>query len=254
MTNKTRGRILTLTPVVPSPGYLAYYPAMQNTPDLVLTDRSGKVNDGGFDAALTSAAAWANAGYITTALNGAYPWLPKDIYNSWRYDLGESLLIHFRGLITPPAANNAVMGPGVDATTHTGIKLRVLTTGNMDIGFYGGGVSSFCSQMTAAASASVEGAYTYFIDGVNKKIWTWFNNTPVAVGETITPTVLTAPVYDCRIGGYGPTGNGVVAKLRNIHIIKTANMKYTGNDTKLELVNHLMAHPFIPLSNADWTV
>lgn len=253
MTNKTRGRILTLTPIIPSSGYLAYYPAMQNTPDVVLTDRSGKGNHAAFDAALTSAAAWANAGYVTTALNGPYPYLSNTAYNTWRYDLGESLLVHFRGLITPPGSNNACFGPGVD-TTNTGIKFRVLTTGNMDVGFFGPSGSNFCTQMSSAASASVEGAYTYLIDGVNKKVWTWFNITAAAVGDSITPTVLTAPTYPCRIGGWGPTGNGVVTKLRNIHILRTAHLGYSSNAEKNDLAAHLAAHPFVPLTDRDWPV
>ena len=243
------GVIGTNSKVTPSPGYLCYYPCMQNQPDIVLTDRSGKGNNAAFESGLTSAAAFANIGWLTTALNGKYPFLTNAIWNTWNYAAGESLLIHFRVQMSPPAANGRLLGNG-ENTTLTGINVRVLATGALDWALHSTSASTYTASGTVATG--VENSATLMVDGVGKKVWSWFNSTPGTIGSTLAGTAFTAPTYDFRIGGNTPN-SGLAAQIRNLHIVKTSlPLKYTTSDEKTRLVAHMNRFPFIPLSNTDW--
>lgn len=97
------------------------------------------MSDGTFGANLSKAQAWGNAGFVST-LDPASGTLDTGIAFpalAWDWQAGESLLLFWRGIVTPEGANTSIMGQSFSAS-QKGPQFRALATGQADIVFRGG--------------------------------------------------------------------------------------------------------------------
>jgi len=199
-------------------------------------DRSGMGNDATFQATITAAAAWANAGYCTipdpvgtTALM-AIPALNFD------YAAGESLFIFWRGLATPEGTDYPVMGDSGQnsATFAKGVALICKTTGKMHLRLYdaAGTATAGGDTTTTVFSATVENSFAVMVDGVSRTYCYWANGVREAAfasnflsfGGGVAIDTVAGRTF--KLGGSdivtASTQWGVLQKVRQLHILRRA--------------------------------
>lgn len=141
---------------------------------------------------------WANAGYASTLdpTGGvvdsglAFPAL------DWNWNGGESLLIFWRGKITPEGANTSMMGQAY-TNTQKGWQIRALATGQADLVFRAGdgATTVFATSIPNVVGkipfvSGEEHSFMLAMDGLNR-IARWYVD-----GELATQAAVAA--FDCR--------------------------------------------------------
>ena len=190
-------------PFVSDGYYLHYNAAKQTASDTKVHDISGAKNDGIFGANLPAASAWANAGYISTLNPGAGATdsvirIPPLI---WDFTGGESLLIFWKGIVTPEAADESLMGNTAGATP-AGMRVRVKTTGAVDFvissggtQYYASGSSAVCFEAGKVHSFAIaidakKAAYSVYVDGkIDKRNWVFNGNVAVDCRSVVPWTI-----------------------------------------------------------------
>jgi hypothetical protein len=167
--------------------------------DPVFYDISGAENHGAFGASLSNAAAFGNAGFISTVNPVSAGGLTDSVIRmpglNFDYVGGEKLILWWLGKCTAEGgATTAMMGDGF-SNTRPGLRIRMTTAGLVDIAI--GDVAS--GQLVSGGSPAVVGdgnLHSFAIvlmgddGGANaKKYQIWVDE---AVGTTLTPAYLTA--------------------------------------------------------------
>ncbi len=187
--------------------------------DLKFYDYSGALNDGTFQAQLTAANAWANAGFLTQAdpsgvgnlMLTALPALGFD------YLAGDSLLIFWRGMATPEGGTSPIMG-NTAGTAANGIRVVVTTAGKLQVNAYqasgalsrfGGTSTGTCFEAAVAHSFAfaingVAGTHCYWVDGARDAAYAsgFLTFGSGGIIDTATSTTL-------KLGGDGATSGSV---------------------------------------------
>ena len=197
LNNPSSGGLIPLSAGV-STGYFVHAYA----PNQVSTDNKFydllAISDGGRGAYLSVAQLWANAGYASTLdpTGGvvdsglAFPAL------DWNWNGGESLLIFWRGKITPEGANTSMMGQAY-TNTQKGWQIRALATGQADLVFRAGdgATTVFATSIPNVVGkipfvSGEEHSFMLAMDGLNR-IARWYVD-----GELATQAAVAA--FDCR--------------------------------------------------------
>jgi hypothetical protein len=196
ISHPTSGGIITLAAGVSSGYFCHAYAPNQITTDDKFFDLLA-ISDGARGAHLSVAQLWANAGYASTldpsagvADSGiAFPAL------AWDWFAGESLIIFWRGKITPEGANTSMMGQAYTAT-QKGWQIRALATGQADLVFRAGdGATSVFATSTPNVVGRVpfvsgeEHSFMLAMDGANR-LARWYVD-----GELSTQAPVAA--FDC---------------------------------------------------------
>jgi hypothetical protein len=201
-----------------SSGYFCHlYAPQQSATDKKAFDLSGAGSDGIFGANLPVASAWATAGFVSTLNPGAGATdsvirMPALI---WDFLGKESLLIFWKGVVTPEGADEVVMG-STAAATPSGLRIRCKTTGVMDFVISSGGTQYYSSGSAAVcfeagkihsfalAIDGVTARYNVYVDGViDRRNWQF--NSGVAVD------CLSVNTWNIGAGSVSPGGTSGMA-------------------------------------------
>lgn len=205
--------------------------------DLKFYDYSGTLNDGTFQAQLTAANAWANAGFLTQAdpsgvgnlMLVALPALTFD------YLAGDSLFIFWRGMATPEGGDSPLIG-NTSGTAANGIRVIVTSAGKLKLNAYqasgtlsrfGGTSTGTCfeaatSHSFALAINGVAGTHCYWVDGARDAAYAsgFLTFGSGGIIDTASSTTL-------KLGGDGSTSGsvqlGVACKTQSLVILEGRN-------------------------------
>lgn len=253
--NPKDGGLITLAAGV-STGYFchAYAPNQQST-DNGFYDLLA-ISDGARGANLSVPQLWANAGYASTLDPSAgvvdsgiaFPAL------AWDWNAGESLLVFWRGKITPEGANTSMMGQAYNAS-QKGWQIRAMTTGQADLAFRAGdGATSVFATSTPNVVGKVpfvtgeEHSFMLAMDGLNR-VARWYVD-----GELVTQASVAA--FDCyngthatRLGSAAQTptaSDGIASQTKALVILKGRTGKaLPGNIDTLARRLHRSPHRLI---------
>lgn len=205
--------------------------------DLKFYDYSGALNDGAFQAQLTAANAWANAGFLTQAD-------PTGVGNLWMvafpaltfsYLAGDSLFMFWRGMATPEGGDSPLIG-NTGGTAANGIRVMVTAAGKLKLNAYqasgtlsrfGGTSTGTCfeaatSHSFALAINGVAGTHCYWVDGARDAGYSGGFLTFGSGGiiDTASSTTL-------KLGGDGSTSGsvqlGVACRTQSLVILEGRN-------------------------------
>lgn len=205
--------------------------------DLKFYDYSGALNDGTFQAQLTAANAWANAGFLTQAD-------PSGVGNLWLvalpaltfdYLAGDSLFIFWRGMATPEGGNSPLMG-NTSGTSANGIRVVVSSAGKLQVNAYqaSGALSRFGGTSTATVfEAATAHSFALAIDGVTGKHCYWADGVRDAAYSSGFLTFGSGGIIDTassttlKLGGDGATSGsvqlGVACRTQSLVILEGRN-------------------------------
>lgn len=250
--SKNIGLIATSTPVVPSTGYIGFYPGGQPTTDTELLDRSGNGRNATLGAALTAANAFGTTpGKLSTAygLNDGGCVLTQAQMNSFTYGL-DTLFVFFRGILTIPAANTGVFG----ARTK-GFCLRLLTTGVVDAVVNKDAGDNFITAPAGNWADGAEHSHLFVFDSVNLRMYTYndgaVNSAITATGAAMSAGTITGNTTGWRFGGYNNAAT-CAGKFQAWHLLRK-----TGGVTSAQvaaLANRMHRASHIMLSQTEWPV
>lgn len=149
-------------------------------------DISGALNDGVFGANLSNANAWANSGYVSTVAptGGSTDSVIRMPNLDYDYNGGQGLIIWWLGLGTAGASDVEWMGDGNSSTYH-GLAIRCKATSGLMQPFMRDGAGSyFFGTTTDAVMNGSLNSYALAIDGTNKKMSQWVNESVEGTGFT----------------------------------------------------------------------
>lgn len=250
--SKILGKIGTFAPVVPSTGYIGFYPSGQPTTDTVLTDRSGNGRHATLGANLTAANAFATSGKLSTAYgtNDGGCVLTQAKMDSFVYGT-DTLFVFFRGILTIPAANTGVFG----ARTK-GIAIRLLTTGVVDAVINKDAGDNFITAPAGNwADGATEHSHLFVFDSVNLRMYVYnnavVNSAITATGAAMSAGAITGNTTGWRLGGYNATAT-CAGKFQAWHLLRK-----TGGVTSAQvaaLANRMHRASHVMLSQTEWPV
>lgn len=164
-------------PLAISPYYHCHFFAGgQFAGDPKLYDLAG-ANHGVFGAHLGVAAAWANAGYVST-LDPATGTLDSVIRMpaiNFDYLGGEKLIIWWHGACTPEGASVAMLGDGAAAQTIPGWRVRVDPSGKFNIGTHSAvaATSAYSVNSDGIVFDGTPHSFGFVLDGQNRRHGMW---------------------------------------------------------------------------------
>lgn len=161
----------------PHPRYYTHlFASNQALGDGKAYDMSGAGNHAVRGANLTDAQLFANAGFFTTidpatGVTDSVLHLPSLNFD---YNGGEKILLYWLGQATAEGSNADLLGDGTTATYH-GFKVRINSTGKIQVGMYDttNGSGIFGSPTTATVGDGVTRSFGLLLDGTNKKYGMW---------------------------------------------------------------------------------
>lgn len=241
------GQIGSNKAVVPSTGYLLYYPAMQPVADgTTITDRSGKANHGTFEAGLTAANAWATAGYFTTAASAAaqYGMIGNSIVSTWNFAT-ECLVVAFRGKFVAPASSLSIWGSSIK-----GPRIRAFVTSNiLDVALIHDSGTIFGASSTIVVCDGAEHSVCLFISKSNDRMYMFVDGVYRTEASLAAATAITFAGSDVWNIGRAANLAGLTTQFHGIHIAKKTGAlpaDYVG------IAKRLHDAPFIPMSQTEW--
>lgn len=146
----------------------------QGNRDAKFYDRSGQLNDGEFGANLTAATAWGTAGFVATTNPASTATAIRIPSLGFDYLGGESLLLFWKGQLTPEGSDATLIG---DTTSSTnGIRIFCTSTGKIKVNLYqaSGALSRFGGITAGTVGATGEThSFALAIDGTTAKHKFW---------------------------------------------------------------------------------
>ncbi len=244
--------------VVPSRYYMGFWPCQQadgDADDEQVTDRSGKGAHATLGS-LTSAEAWANAGYVSSLDEGGHQAQIPLAYWTPRFSLSSFIVAGQQQLIADGANAVRIIGNGADAA-RTGFGLTVTTGGALQVNIINTAGSSFTNTTSTSpyASDSLHSwlmaydqptcSFWIFVDAVLRLS----NNT--ALSRTTVygaDDAVTAPVH---IGGRPGTSttNITVVKTRFLHALDLPGLSLPSN--LAAIAHRLHHHPRLMLTDQE---
>ena len=136
-------------------------------------------NHGVFGANLSSAQAFANAGYVSTVdpAIGVTDSVIRIPSLNFDYSGGEKLIIWWLGAATPEGADVTLMGDGSNTTAgNQGVRIRMTTAGKLSNVLYGQGNSAFSGTTTGVPFDGSLHSFSVMFDGATKKYGMWVDD------------------------------------------------------------------------------
>ncbi len=199
-------------------------------------DRSGMGNDATFQASLTAADAWANAGYCTIPDPTGLTALAEIPPISFDYLAGETLFFFWRGLATPEGADFPIIGdcgdPGSFYRPGWTVVCKASGVASLQLRVQAGTLYSGSNSQAAVFSATVENTLAVCLDGTTKTHCYWVNGVREAqfasgfTSFSSGTSIDTKYTNTIKVGGNGivSSGNqwGVLQKIKQMHILRRA--------------------------------
>lgn len=240
-----------------STGYVAFYPCFQAASDTSLTDRSGQGVTGAFNS-LPAGTAWATANRLTQPSTASQKvTIAKASLSSrwtWNTTQRDSLLLHFRGRVTPAAAN--FMG-NANGTSEGGFKFVTTAGGNWAVNFY----DNVNSTTVFGSSTTVDAAWnandhsiTLYMDGPNNSYTRYVDGVLIDGPLTLATVPVLSPgasTFDFCIGGAQLAASSTAFQMYGFHLLSLPNASCAQPD-RLALRLHRM--PVVPVSVLEWGV
>lgn len=136
-------------------------------------------NHGVFGGNLSIAAAWANAGYVSTVdpASGATDSVIRIPAVNFDYSGGEKLIVWWLGAATPEGSDVTLMGDGSSTTAgNQGVRIRMNASGKMSLVLYGQGNSGFSGTTSVVPFDGTIHSFAVVFDGAKKKYGFWVDD------------------------------------------------------------------------------
>lgn len=200
-----------------SQGYhLHCFAHTQGNTDAKFYDYSGHRNDGTPGADLSVATMWGTAGFASTTNPSSSNTAIRFPSLNFDYLGGESLLVFWKGQVTPEGSDATVLGNTENAAQNSGLKIMSTSAGKVKVTAYqnSGSLSRFGGTTTAACFvASETHSFALAIDGTTGKHKFWVDGEVDAAYASGFLTLGTGGIIDTQEAvtfnlGTGATGSG----------------------------------------------
>lgn len=237
-------------------GYMAFYPCFQANTDTSLEDRSTQNNDGSFNS-LAAGTAWAVANRLSQPTTASQKvTIAKSVLSNWRWNENrkDSLLIHFRGKVTPAAAN--FLG-NANSASEGGFKFTTTAGGNWQIAFYDkvNGTSLFGTSTLVDASWNAnDHSITLHIDGPNNSYTRYVDGAVFDGPFTMATVPILEPqssTFDLVIGGSQLAAAGAAIAIYGFHLLY-APEDYGSCVDPNKLALRLHRNPLVAVQRDEW--
>lgn len=215
-------------------------------------------NNGVRGADLSDSDMFTNAGYVSTKA----PSSPYDICIrmpnlNYDYPGGEGLFIFWRGIITAPASETAMMGDGTATSAgNHGVQIRCTTAGKVYIVLFGTDGGKVGAASTNAVFDGTLHDFAFVMDGTNKNYAMWtdgvldsaFAGGYLPFNQAFTLDTKNGNTFNLGAAAAAPgTGTlpqgGLVTKTRALVIIRTPALYSISLSKVTEACKALRANP-----------
>lgn len=197
--------------------------------DTSLKDKSMNLNDFTFGDDLSSSQALAMSRYVTTIdpTVGEPDSVMRSPSLSYDYENNESILIYFKGRITPEGSNQIFMGDTF-STTSSGISFRVRPTGQIDL-FLGdpeGGLFSGPTSEGVVFSDDETHSFAFYLDG-HLRSYKWYidgaaDSALILFGGGVSKNTASSDTFNVGSGSAYPGGSaGVATRTNTLAILRS---------------------------------
>lgn len=154
------------------------------------------------------------------------------------YENGESILLFFKGMITPEGSNQVFMGDTFSSSTE-GLAFRVRPTGAVDFLIGSSAGALFSGATTGVFSDTEVHSFALLLNGVDRTYKWYFDGEPetdeITLGGGAIRDSVSSQTFNLGSGSPAPGGTaGVVTKVNTLAVLRSSSQ------FKVEQVNKVV--------------